>query len=157
MGTTWHQCTWPPTPVSSWRPIICRGGLPLPLSLPSKFWRACGGRVGPPLRRVLGERAPLRLWTYLTCSPQGPAVESGGQGWGDPSRRKREALGRVPAGKDEATSQHTAGAQGPSKVFQLPGKAGLWHPGERKGQVSALGSSSQLCPARPLAPRGQQV
>ena len=81
-------------------------------------------QVGPPLRRVLGERAPLRLWICLTCSPQGPAVESGGQGWGDPSRQKQEVLGGVPAGKDEATSQRRAGAQGPSKAFQLPGKPG---------------------------------
>ena len=80
--------------------------------------------MGPPLRRVLGERAPLRLWICLTCSPQGPAVESGGQGWGDPSRQKQEVLGGVPAGKDEATSQRRAGAQGPSKAFQLPGKPG---------------------------------
>lgn len=58
MGMTWHQCTWPPTPVPSWRPLLCRGGWSLPLSLPRKFWRACGGRVGPPLRRVLGERVP---------------------------------------------------------------------------------------------------
>ena len=51
-------------------------------------------------------------------------MESGGQGWGDPSRQKQEVLGGVPAGKDEAMSQHTAGAQGPSKAFQLPGKPG---------------------------------
>ena len=43
-------------------------------------------------------------------------------------------------GKDEATSQHTAGAKGPSRVFQLPGGiTGLQCPGEHRGQVGGLG------------------
>lgn len=65
------------------------------------LWRQGGASS----EKGLGGKGPPRLWTYLTCSPQGPAVESGGQGWGDPSRQKREVLGGVPAGKDEATSQ----------------------------------------------------
>lgn len=84
------------------------------------LWRQGGASS----EKGLGGKGPPRLWTCLTCTPQGPAVESGGQGWGDPSRQKQEVLGGVPAGKDEATSQRTAGAQGPSKVFQLLGKLG---------------------------------
>lgn len=93
-----HSCTFLEAPPLQGRLV--------PPSLPAQqvlegLWR----QGGTSSEKGLGGKGPPRLWTCLTCSPQGPAVESGGQGWGDPSRQKREVLGGVPAGKDEATSQ----------------------------------------------------